>query len=50
MPDSHVSQQTRHVAGFEDIGEQAISLFQIEPVLKARRDARSILAAVLKHR
>ncbi len=37
-------QEARHVPGLEDIGEQAIALLEIEPVLKARRDAGSILA------
>jgi hypothetical protein len=49
MPNSHVSQQARHVSGLEDVSEQTISLLEVEPVLKARRDARGILAAVLKH-
>jgi hypothetical protein len=49
MPNPHVSQKPSHVAGLENIGEQAVSLLEVEPVLKARSNARCVLAAVLKH-
>jgi hypothetical protein len=46
---AHVAQQSRHIARFEDIREQAIPLLEVKPVLKARRNARCILTAMLKH-
>jgi hypothetical protein len=48
MPDAHVAQQSRHISRIEDIREQAIPFFEVKPVFKARRDARGILAAMLK--
>jgi hypothetical protein len=48
MPDAHVAQQSRHIPRIEDIREQAVPLFEVKPVLKARRNARRILATMLK--
>jgi len=50
MPDAHLAQQPRHIIRLKDIREQAIPFLEVKPVLKARRDARGILAAMLKHR
>jgi hypothetical protein len=49
MPDAHLAQQSRHIARFEDIREQAVPLFKVKPVLKARCNASGILTAMLKH-
>jgi hypothetical protein len=49
MADAHITQQPRHIVCFEDIREQAIPFFEVKPALKVRRNARGILAAMLKH-
>jgi hypothetical protein len=49
MSDAHIAKQPRHIVCLEDIREQAIPLLEVKPVLKAGRDARGILAAMLKH-
>jgi hypothetical protein len=50
MTDAHIAQQPRHIVCFEDIREQAIPLLEVKPAIKVRRNARGILAAMLKHR
>jgi hypothetical protein len=49
MTDAHIAQQSRHLACLENIREQAIPLFEVKTILKARCDASGILAAMLKH-
>ena len=49
MADAHGAQQARHVAGVEDVGDEAVALVQIEAVFEASGNARGILPAVLEH-
>jgi hypothetical protein len=49
MPDAYIAQQSRQIPRHENIPEQAISFFEVKPVLKACGDTGGILAAMLKH-
>jgi hypothetical protein len=44
------AEQLCHVAGVEDVGDEAIAFVEIETVLKECGNAGGVLSAVLQHR
>jgi len=49
MADAGVAEQLGHVAGVEDVGDEAVALVEIEAIFKGCGDSGSVLTAVLQH-